>query len=164
MVKRLLAYLLISCLLLSGCSVMGERIKEPVTFYYVYDNYQKDMGQVIGAEIREAAGHRQDLPYLLALYSMGPSDEDLISPLPRTTTLSLTAHTEDCIELKLSESALTLTEVEFTLASACIAKTCMELIDVPQITVTCADRQISIRSNNLILYNDIFENPQEEEK
>ena len=164
MVKRLLAYLLISCLLLSGCSVMGERIKEPVTFYYVYDSYQKDMGQVIGAEIREAAGHRQDLPYLLALYSMGPSDEDLISPLPRTTTLSLTAHTEDCIELKLSGSALTLTEVEFTLASACIAKTCMELIDVPQITVTCADRQISIRSNNLILYNDIFENPQEEEK
>ena len=163
MLKRLLACLLILCLFLSGCSVMGERIKEPVIFYYVCKNYQKDMNQVISAEIREAAGHREDLPYLLALYSMGPSDEDLISPLPRTTTLSLIAHTEDCIELKLSESALTLTEAEFTLASACIAKTCMELTDVPQITVTCADRQISIRSNNLVLYSDILENPQEEE-
>lgn len=164
MLKRLIACLLTLCLFLSGCSVMGERTKEPVTFYYVCKNYQKDMSQVIGAEIREAAGHREDLPYLLALYSIGSSDEDLISPLPRNTILKLTAHTEDSIELELSESALTLTEAEFTLASACIAKTCMELIDVQQITVTCEGRLISIRKDNLVLYSDILKNPQEEQK
>ena len=75
MLKRLLACLLILCLFLSGCSVMGERIKEPVIFYYVCKNYQKDMNQVISAEIREAAGHREDLPYLLALYSI-PSSQN----------------------------------------------------------------------------------------
>ncbi len=163
--KHVFPLMLILCFFCSGCSsVTGERIKEPVTFYYVCENYQKNMDQVIGAEIREAAGHKNDLSYLLALYSMGPSREDLLSPIPRNTTIVPIVQTEEAMEVSLSESALTMSDAEFTLASACISMTCMELTDVQQVTVVCEDRHVSIREDNLLLYNDLVEIPQEEGK
>ena len=53
--KRLICMLILFCLCVSGCSMTGERLKEPVTFYYVYENYRKDMNQVIASELREAS-------------------------------------------------------------------------------------------------------------
>ena len=162
--RRLILFLLVSCLFLSGCSVIGERIKEPVSFYYVREDYQKSMEQVILSEVREAAGHRDDLPYLLALYSMGPTSEELVSPFPKNTRMIPITRTEGSMELSLSDNALILTDAEFTLAGACIAKTCMELTGVQQVTIVCGDRQINIRNDNLLLYSDMIENPQEEIK
>ena len=162
--KRCICVLILICLCLSGCSITGERIKEPVTFYYIRENYQKDMNQVIASELREAAGHRDDLPYLLALYSMGPSKEGFISPFPRNTRIIPVTRTENSIELSLSDGVLALSEADFTLASACIAMTCMELTDVQEVTVLCTDRRISIRRDNLLLYSDMLQNPQEETK
>ena len=161
--KRLFCLLFCLCFL-SGCSVTGERIKEPVVFYYVRDGYQKEMGSVIASEVREASGHSEDLPYLLALYSMGPSQKDLKAVLPRNTTIVPTEYTEDGIVLTLSESAMTVTDADFTVASTCIALTCMELTEVPQITVVCADRSITIQKENLLLNINPVERPQEETK
>lgn len=159
--KRLICILLANCLMLSGCSLTRERIKEPVTFYYIQEDFQKDMEQLLASEFREASGHRDDLTYLLALYSMGPSSEDLKSPIPGNTMIIPTARTEDSIELSLSENALTLTDSEFTLAGACIALTCMGLINVQQVTIACGDRNITIR-DNLLLSNTSVVNQQEE--
>jgi len=159
--KRMICIILAFCLILSGCSLTGERIKEPVTFYYVRENYQKDMEQMIATEVREASGHREDLSYLLALYSMGPSEENLKSPIPRNTLIIPTARTDDSIELGLSESAQTLTDSEFTLAGACIALTCMGLIDVQQVTVICGDRNMTVQ-DNLLLNNTTILNQQED--
>lgn len=161
--KRLIGIILAFCLILSGCSLTGERIKEPVTFYYVCDHYEKDMEQIIASETREASGHRDDLSYLLALYSLGPSKEDLKSSIPRNTIIIPTARTEESIELTLSESAQVLTDAEFTLSSACIALTCMGLIDVQQVTVICGDRNITIQ-DNLLLGNTPNMNQQEDIK
>ena len=111
-------------MILSGCSFGGEWIKEPVTFYYVRENYQKDMEQVLSSEVREAAGHRDDLPYLLALYSMGPSNDGLLSLLPKNTSIIPTERTNYSIALTLSENTQNMTDADFTLASACIAMTC----------------------------------------
>ena len=161
--KRLICVLMIFCLFLSGCSNTGERIKEPVKFYYIQDDYQKKMEQVILAEVREASGHKDDLAYLLALYSMGPSTEDLRSPLPRNSVITLMEHTDADIKVRLSDGILTMTDADFTLASACIAMTCMELAEVAQVTVECGDRNITIRQDNLLLfYNGMIRNPQEE--
>lgn len=162
--KRLICLLLISCLCLTGCSMAGEWIKEPVTFYYVRESYQKDMEPVIASEVREASGHRNDLPYLLALYSMGPSTENLKSPVPRNTKIVPTERTDDSIVLSLSEAVLAMNDADFTLASACIALTCMELIDIQQVTVICGDKTITIQEDNLLLYNTLIEEPQEETK
>lgn len=160
--RRLFLFLMVSCLLLSGCSAIGERIKEPVPFYYVREDYQESMEQVILSEVREASGHRNDLPYLLALYSMGPTSEGLVSPFPKNTKMTLNTCADNSMELSLSDSALILTDAEFTLAGACIAKTCMELTDVEQVTIICGDRKITIRNNNLLLSSDVLPNLQEE--
>lgn len=159
--KRLICFLL--CILsLTGCSIPGERIKEPVRFYYVRDDYEKNMDQVIGSEVREASGHRKDLPYLLALYSMGPSQEDLMAVLPRNTQIVPTEHTAEGLVLTLSDTALTLTDVDFTLASTCLTLTCMELVVIPQVTVICGDRSITIQKDNLLLHQTLIEKLQED--
>ena len=162
--KRLICLILLFGLFLSGCSVSGERIKEPVVFYYVRDSYQKDMEQVIASEIREASGHSEDLTYLLALYSMGPSQKDLRAVFPRTTRIVPTERTENSIVLTLSDGAETMLDIDFTLASACLAMTCMELIDVQQVTVVYGDRNITIQNDNLLMHHIMTEKPQEETK
>jgi hypothetical protein len=68
------------------------------------------------------------------------------------------------MEISLSDGVHTLSEAEFTLASACLAMTCMELTNVDQVTVTCLDRKVSIGKDNLLLYSDMLQNPQEETK
>ena len=160
--KRIVCLILIFCLFLSGCSLLGEHVKEPVTFYYVNKNYQKDMAQVIVSEIREAAGHRDDLTYLLALYSLGPSQEGLKSPLPRNTTILPIERTDNEIVLALSENANTIKDSDFTLASSCIALTCMELIDVHQVTVVCEEQSITLGKESLLLYTGSTATAQEE--
>ena len=154
--KRLWCFLMVFCLIFSGCSFSGERIKEPVTFYYVRENYQKDMDQVIASEVREAAGHRDDLAYLLALYSMGPASEELTSILPGNTGLTLTEYLDESIILTLSEQAEPLTDGDFTLACACISLTCMELSDIQSVTLICGERTITIRENQLLQYNNLL--------
>lgn len=162
--KRLSCLLLVLCLLLSGCSTAGEWIKEPVTFYYVRENYQKDMDQVIVSEVREAAGHREDLSYLLALYSMGPSSEGMEYLFASNTYILPTERTSSRISLSLSPDDQNLTDADFTLAGTCIALTCMELIDVQEVTIICGDRNITILDDNLLIDYINKEPPQEETK
>ena len=162
--NRLICFLLCFCFLLTGCSVSGERIKEPVKFYYVREDYQKDMEPVIASEVREASGHSEDLSYLLALYTMGPSQKNLKAILPRSTLIVLTERTDESIVLSLSESALSMTDADFTLASACIALTCLDLTDIYQVTIICGDRNITMQRDTILLEQKLIDNPQEEIK
>ena len=152
--KRIISFLSIVCLLLSGCGVLGERIKDPVTFYYIRSDYQEDMMQVIDSEIRETSGHQGDLTYLLALYSMGPATDDLQSPLPRGTRITPTEHSVNGIVLSLSGATQEMTDAEFTLAAACLGLTCMELVSEESITIRAEDRSITINPKNLMLYRN----------
>lgn len=161
--KRLIYLILLFSFLLSGCSSMGERIKEPVTFYYIQENYQKEMGDVIAMEVREAAGHRYDLPYLLALYSMGPSDNGLVSPFPRNTRILPVEHSDDGLVLSILDEIQDMTEAEYTLACACLAMTCMEIIDVEQITVICGNRSVTLKADTLLI-NSMFNATTPEER
>lgn len=161
--KRLICILL-PLLLFSGCGVIGDRVKDPVTFYYIRENYQKDMEDVIASEIREAAGHRDDLPYLLALYSMGPSEKGLYSPFPDNTRIIPTEHTESGIVVSLSDIPESMTDAEFTLASVCLAMTCMELTDADQITVISAARSVTINNDNLLMHETVEQKTMEESK
>ena len=156
--------LVLAMLLLAGCGIAGERIKDPVTFYYIRSDYQKDMASVIASETREASGHRDDLPYLLALYSMGPSKEGLRSPFLPTTRIIPTEHTDAGIVLSISEVPDSMTDAEFTLASACLALTCMELTNASQITVISDGRSVTIHTENLMLFETGHERQLEEMK
>ena len=149
--KRCCSILIIFSLLLSGCSAFGTRIKEPVNFYYVRSDYSAKMDSVVSAEVREASGHRYDLSYLLALYSMGPSEKNLIALFPKNTVILPVEHSEAGLVLSIQDDLQTMTDAEYTLASACLAMTCMELIDAEQVTVISANRSITINEENLML-------------
>lgn len=156
--KQLTAMILLCTLLLSGC---GDTLKEPVTFYYLNSNYEEDMSPAIGSEQREAAGHRDDLMYLLALYLMGPAVEDLRSPLPRGTTLqSIEQHGANII-LTLSDMSDSLADARFTMACSCLTLTCLDLTDATNITIISGDRSITLNANNLLLQDLITTDTEE---
>ena len=161
--KRLIS-LVLALLLLSGCGIIGERIKDPVTFYYIRADYQKNMGEVIVSEIREASGHKDDLPYLLALYSMGPASDDLQAPFPANIRILPTEHTDAGIVLSLSDTLENMTDAEYTLGSACLALTCMELTNASQITVVSGGRSITINRDNIVTFETAHQKQVEETK
>ena len=134
--KKIMGFLLIISLILSGCAIGQDRWKEPVTFYYLrahanaddYNVFFKD--GAMGSETREGAGHRNDLNYLISMYLQGPMDTKLESPFP--TGCKVTDIHLDNRELTISLNAVVsqLNDMELTIASACLAKTCIDLIDV----------------------------------
>lgn len=152
--KRFLSFFLLFSLLLSGCAIFGERIKEPVTFYYVRSEYQYfSEDGVIASELREASGHRHDLSYLLKLYLMGPATDDLDSPLPRGAQIHKAEQTTEGIVLHLSNQDTSMSDAEFSLASACLALTCFDLTDAQNITIHSGERTVELDRNTLLLYD-----------
>ena len=152
--KRFIILLLLCCLLLSGCNISGERIKEPVLFYYVRSEYQYfTQDGVIASEEHEASGHREDLSYLLALYLMGPAEEELTSPLPRGTKIQKAEQTPEGSQLQLSCHDDALTDADFSLACACLALTCFGLTDADTVTISIAERSITMGRDTLTIYD-----------
>lgn len=149
--KRLTALLIALSLFLSGCGVFGERIKEPVTFYYVRSEYAEDMTDVIASEEREASGHLGDLSYLLALYLMGPSSEELVSPIPLGTRFASVEQVGSTISLNMKGTANSLTDAEFTLMCACLTLTCLDMTTADEVTITCEERSVTMTRDSLTL-------------
>lgn len=103
--KRFFCLFLCLCLFLPGCS--GELMKNPVTFYYPRREYQYGAEDgVISGEQREASGHADDLHYLLSLYLIGPSSDELVSPLPWGTRLLGVNRQDGTITLELTDTSL----------------------------------------------------------
>jgi len=134
--RRMIAFLLLVCFLLSSCSASGERIKSPAIFYYLQSqpDYFSEDG-VIASEKRETSGHKNDISYLLALYLMGPSDESLTSPLPENCVLYYTEIMDETLILRISSLDNSLSDYEFSLACACLALTCFDITDAQKVTV-----------------------------
>ena len=152
--KRIICLILAAVFLLSGCCLSGERIKEPVTFYYVRAEYPytaKD--SIFASEEREASGHRNDLTYLLALYLIGPTDEELVSPIPRGTRIYSAVIHQDTVYLNLSDTTSTLTDSAFSIACACLSLTCMDLTDAEFVTVSSGDRKVTMSAESLMLFD-----------
>lgn len=145
--KRLIAILL-TVLLLSGCT---EQLKEPVSFYYVRSGYEEDMSNIIGTERREASGHRGDLSYLMALYFMGPADEELLAPLPGNTHILSVTHKGQEVILHLSETDDSVTDAQFTVACACLTLTCLELTGAETVTIISGNRSVRLDEASLLL-------------
>lgn len=151
--KRMICLTLALCLLLSGCSSFGERIREPVTFHYLCADYAEKLCCVIVSEEREAAGHSGDLSYLLALYQMGPANESLRSPLPPGTRIHSELQDGEIL-LTLSDSAQILSDLDYSLACACLMLTCLDITDTSAVTVNCVDRTKTMYADSLTLLDN----------
>lgn len=154
---------LVLCLTMAGCGSGQERVIAPVAFYYPYAEmpFGSDEG-IIVPEIRESSGHRDNLPYLLALYQMGPSSDELHSPLPSGVRIQAVERNGQRINLTLGDQNGVMTDTRFTIASACLAMTCLELTEAKTIVVTCGSRVSSMNRDNLV-FQDTVKTPATEE-
>ena len=161
MMRSILALIVLICFLFSGCGFFGERIREPVTFYYLCRNYQKDLCCVITSEEREASGHSGDLSYLLALYLMGPSEDEHRSPLPTGSKIS-TSSDNGHILVELT-NINPMSDSEFSLVCACITLTCYEITDTESVTVKLGEKEKTMTERSLTLF-DIATSPTQSEE
>ena len=139
--KRIFCLMLILLLVcgICGChySDSGD-ILEPVEFYYPRNSaafvYGSEDG-VIAAEIREGSGHTSDLNYLLSMYLRGPMDAGMYSPFPENCRLLTSYFEGDTVYVRLSSTFSTLENMELTIASTALAKTCLSIVDATYVHI-----------------------------
>ena len=61
-------------------------------------------------------------------------------------------HKEDIIHIQLSSLDDALSDADFSLAGACLALTCFGLTDAETVTVSSADRSVSLERDSIIQY------------
>ena len=138
MKKAICCLLLLSLLmLLPGCHPKEESIVKPVNFYYrnAEITYGTDDG-LISAEIAESAGYENDLIGLLNLYLNGPDDSSFHVTFPSSVRILSISFSEETVYLQLNESYSWLTGLDLTIASACLAKTTMELTGATTVCIS----------------------------
>ena len=114
--KRFWTLLLILSLCLSLTACAG---RDAVTYYYVRPKLEYQYGVADGVmvgESREAAGHVDDLRYLLILYFHGPVSDNLRSPFPSGTSLEELVQEEDSLTIRLSGIVSMMEGTDLTLA------------------------------------------------
>ena len=153
--KKLICTALVIILLVSLLPGCGQKMKEPVTFYYQITNYQENMVSPIAGEEREVTGYRDNLKYLLTFYLMGPISQERSSPLPRGTQLYSIGQDSAELIIELSDTASTLNDSRFSLACACLSMTCMGLTNAERVTIASGSRSLTFASDNLLLSDTI---------
>ena len=163
--KKLLALLLILSMVL-GLAACASR--SAVTYYYVRTSGDYQYGVtdgVIVGESREAAGHVDDLRYLLILYFHGPVSDHLRSPFPSGTTLDEVTREGDALHISLSSIVSVMDGTDLTLACACLARTCFDLTDVQSVTIFSEGLgavSMTLTRDSLLLVDDSAEDMTEE--
>ena len=153
--KKMLCAALAAVLLISFLPSCGQKMKEPVTFYYQVTDYQGTMACPIAGEEREVAGYRDNLKYLLTFYLMGPISQELASPLPQGTQLQSINQSSEELTIEISDTASTLSDSAFSLACACLSMTCMGLANVENVTIVSGSRSLTISRDNLLLNDTV---------
>ena len=154
--KKMLCIALAIILLVSLLPGCGQKMKEPVTFYYQITNYQENMVSPIAGEEREVAGYRDNLKYLLTFYLMGPISQELSSPLPRGTQLCGISQEGTELTIEISDTASALNDSRFSLACACLSMTCMGLTNAERVTIVSGSRSLTFDRTNLLLSDTII--------
>ena len=137
-----------------------------VNFYYPRKNYAYGTPEgAIGWEARDVGHRKRNLPYLLAIYLEGPFHPDLEAPFPgpnRRQVQTLT-QSRDQVTITLADLGVGLTDSQFNLSCACIAKTALELTDVQRVKITSGERSVVMTRENLLLFDESTSAPTEED-
>lgn len=150
--KRIATFIIVITLLISACSVVKTPSESSATFYYLHKEYVYGSdSSVIVPEAKATSGSRMSLTYLIALYAMGPTAEEHVMPYPAETKISCTELDNGDVILSLSDSASSLSDSEFTLASTCLALTCFDAVGCSRVTVKLGDRSITMGRGSIVL-------------
>lgn len=153
--KRIKAFFVtaLAILMLSACG--SSALKEPVTFYYRRAAFHSNAeNSVIASEYREATGHQKDLWYLLTVYLAGPLDSSLRSPFPSGTKLLNVSADGNNLVIELSNTNRAQSDAAFSLACACLTKTCLALTDAETVTVISGSRTLTTSLDALLLFDE----------
>lgn len=163
MAKRLIALFLLLTMLFTGCSVGADKdsMTNPFRFYYKPANVEADFG--LGAvpfEYRDMGTHGEDYSWVLERYLKGPLSSELAAPFQVTTTLEALTLEDGCMYLTLSESFADLTDIDLTVACACITLTCLEFREVSSVSIRVegkllGGRREMVMSRDALLTEDL---------
>ena len=144
--KRLISLMLL-CLLLFGCTPRQQ--DTGIRFCYPRKGYIYSVtGGSVAWETRDVT--QEDLSYLLRLYLLGPQDEDLEALYPADIRLESASVAGGTVTVTLSPVGNRLTDISFTLAGACLARTCFELSSASTVIIQSGDRRLALDRDSLI--------------
>ncbi len=134
--KRILCILIGLCCVLCGCSRGIEKPKAPVSFYYLRSDISYDTkDSVIDMELRESFGHEEDYVYLLNLYLLGPTSENLTKMFPEGSTVVEVIREENAVTVTLCDTFAQLSGINLTTACVCLTKTVCAMTGCSQVTI-----------------------------
>jgi hypothetical protein len=148
--KRIFCLILALALTAALCACsLGSRssLLEPVEFFYPRNSvsfiYGSELG-ILDTELREGAGHTDDLNYLLSMYLRGPQDSRLRNPFPASCQLETVRQEGDILYLVLSSEFTALESTDLTVACAGLTKTSMNLVDVRLVSIKASGNKKSV--------------------
>ena len=143
--KRVTA-LLLACLLLCGCGKKNE--PAGIRFYYPRKDYVYQVtGGSVGFETRDVT--QEDLSYVLRVYLLGPQDEALEAVYPSDIRLESAQIDGSTVTVRLSPIGNRMTDISFTLAASCLAKTCFSLTGTTNMILQSGDRRLTLEESQL---------------
>ena len=130
-----LSLLLVLMLLFSACNQSDST--DTVAFYYARDPRSQSVPSetFYTVENRRITTSNTNLRYLLSLYLQGPLGDGFVSPFPAGTRLVKLDIHNDHLFIQLSQEFAELSNIDLTLACACLSLTCFDLADANQVTI-----------------------------
>ena len=143
-------------LVLVALALPHQESQGRVNFYYERTHYQYGSPDgVFGTEVREVGQRSNDYLYLLALYLDGPLDPNLKLPFPgkKTDQVQTLTMEDGVVTIVLADQYGSMTDSEFNLSCACLAKTCLELTQAEKVKIISGDRTVNMTEKNLLLFD-----------
>lgn len=153
---------LVMLFLMTGCGHADMQSATAVNFYYIHNElkYGTESG-VIAPTVVNVQYDENDYQLLLEKYLNGPTNYELISPVPAGITLVDFQIVGEKALLVLSPHMGTLTGSSMTVALACLTRTVIEMTGMNAVQISIENQQINgadiitLTLNSFSLWDDV---------
>lgn len=128
---------------LAGCTQKDD-LQNPEACYYLRSETDYIFGVsdgIIAFELKENS--YDSLEQFLNVYLSGPESKDLRNPFPTGSKIVSATETDSVVFLILTDSFASLSGMDLTLASACLAKTCFEATSCSAVRISAESAQLN---------------------
>ena len=139
--RKIIAVVLLLCLILTGCAGEDRRYITALKFYYPLQTADYTMGAAyLQPELREGGGLDKSLSNILNLYLQGPHDKEIYQmPFHHNAQVVSITRSSSMLDITLTANFGTYSGTDLTIACACITMTCLELADVQTVRIRAKD-------------------------
>lgn len=154
--KRILSFILVMGLLLTGCTAGGGDSTDQMklNFYYCVEGTDQ-LTSTLAVEPEQRDVTFYTLAQLLEVYLAGPSSDHLRSPFPDGTKMLSIQEGEEGLEITMSGGFFTLQGIELSIESYCLGRTVCEYLDLEHVVVVdeMGSIRMEIAPDNYLLEN-----------